>query len=344
MPLSNFNPEMKWILFVVAIIAVIVSILKGPEKSPIEVTLTDLLKLFSGKMDRESLKYRILVNIRLPRALIAFMVGAILSISGMTFQALLHNPLADPFTLGVSSGAAFGASLALVGGGGVALNIGHISMVSLFAFIGGIISLILVFRVSSYGATSSTSTIILAGIIVSTFFSAMIGLIKTLNEESVSTIVFWLMGSFSAKGWNFVLILFPFAVVGIGIIYFLNRCIDILATGERTALSLGIDVNRMRPFILTVATLITAVAVSCSGIIGFVGLIVPHGARLLFGASHNKLTIPTVLIGGAVMVCSDLLARIILPGGEELPVGIVSAIYGAPLFAIIMRKRIENLK
>ncbi|SMC16422.1 iron complex transport system permease protein [Desulfacinum hydrothermale DSM 13146] len=277
----------------------------------------------------------IVLNVRLARAVLALLVGAALALAGAVYQGVLLNPLADPFTLGVSSGAAFGASLAILGGWG-AWNLAGLGTLPVAAFAGAAGALLLVLLLGRMDGRVQTATLVLAGIIVSTFLSAWISLLKSLNEDSLSTIVFWIMGSLSGRSWQHVLIILPYLVGGVCVIFFYVRELDLLALGDVSAHQMGVDVSQVRLRLLAAASLITAAAVAVSGVIGFVGLVVPHLVRLLLGPRHGRL-LPAVLATGALLtLLSDTLARSILPGGQEIPLGVVTAILGAPFFCYLL--------
>jgi iron complex transport system permease protein len=285
----------------------------------------------------ESVRY-ILINVRLARVCLALVVGSALALAGGVYQGVLLNPLADPFTLGVSTGAALGASLAILSGWGGAHFLG-ISSLPVAAFAGALAALYLVYLLGRMDGRIHATTLVLAGIIVSTFLSAWISLLKSLNEDSVSTIVFWIMGSLSGKSWTHVLLVLPYLGAGAAMIFYYARELDLLSLGDIQAHQLGVDVQKIRFRLLLAASLITAVAVSVSGVIGFVGLVVPHLVRLAMGPRHRRLLPATLLAGGLLMLLSDTLARSLLPSGEELPVGVVTAILGGPFFCYLLLHR-----
>lgn len=285
----------------------------------------------------------IAIHVRLARVCLALIVGGALALAGAVYQGVLLNPLADPFTLGVSTGAAFGASVAiLLGWGGIHL-IG-VSALPVAAFAGAMGALYLVYLLGRMDGRVHSTTLVLAGIIVSTFLSALISLLKSLNEDSISTIVFWIMGSLSGKSWLHVSLVIPYLIVGGTVIIFYARELDLLTLGDIQAQQLGVDVARIRFLLLLVASLVTAAAVAVSGVIGFVGLVVPHLVRLALGPRHARLLPATFFVGGLLVLVADTLARSILPGGEELPVGVVTAILGGPFFCYLMLHRKKYLQ
>jgi iron complex transport system permease protein len=279
----------------------------------------------------------VVFGIRLSRVGLSFLVGSALAVAGCVFQGILRNPLADPFTIGVASGAAFGAALAFTLGLGTASYLG-LGTIPLLALIGALTALGLVVMLGRVQGRMRRDTLVLAGIVVATFLSALIALIKALDEEAVSAIVFWVMGSFQGRGWIHVGFSLPYLLIGLYLVLSRSRELDILTLGEVQARQLGIEVERVRRRLLVGASLLTAAAVSVSGVIGFVGLVVPHLVRLTMGASHQRLMVVSALLGGLGLLWSDVVARTLLPGGEELPVGVVTALVGGPFFCLLLRR------
>lgn len=282
----------------------------------------------------------LILMFRLPRVMVGILVGFSLGISGVLFQAVLRNPLADPFTLGVSSGAAFGATLAIFLD--IAFTLFGFSSIPIFAFIGAILTLFLVYQLSQINGKTQVLTLIISGVIVSAFFSALIGLLKSLSDESLSTIIFWLMGRLDLSGnvyGNIGLLAF-FAMVVTVLAFMKHRELDILSLGDEEAMQLGIEANRQRILLLSVASLATAAAVSFCGIIGFIGLIVPHVGRALLGPSHKALILFCGLLGSVLLVLADIFSRVVLEHGE-LPVGIITSLVGGPFFCwiLLIRKK-----
>ncbi len=280
----------------------------------------------------------IVVNVRLARVCLSIIVGASLALAGAVYQGVLLNPLADPFTLGVSTGAGFGAAVAILAGWGGTRILG-IGGLPLAAFAGAMTALYLVYLLGRMDGKIHSTTLVLAGVIVSTFLSALISLLKSLNEDSVSTIVFWIMGSLSGKSWTHVVLVLPYLLIGGAMILVSTRELDLLSLGDVQAQNLGVNVPRVRFRLLFAASLITAAAVAVSGIIGFVGLVVPHLARLVVGPRHGRLIPAVLLSGGLLVLIADTIARSLLPGGEELPVGVVTAILGGPFFCYLLLHR-----
>ncbi|MDP3426494.1 MAG: iron ABC transporter permease [Humidesulfovibrio sp.] len=292
----------------------------------------------------------VVVDIRLARVALAWLTGASLATAGCVFPGVLRNPLADAFTLGVSGGAAFGASVAILSGlaGGAAISGlgGSTGLLPLFALAGALLALGAVLALGMAGGGPSggmrRETLVLAGIVVSTFLSALISLLKSLDEESVASIVFWIMGSFQGRGFEHVRLALPYMAVGLGLVLWRARELDLLALGEGQARLLGLDAGRSRLWLLIGASLLSGAAVAVSGVIGFVGLVVPHLLRLVVGAGHRTLLPASAGLGGLLLLWSDVLARSILPGGAELPVGVVTALVGGPFFCLLLGRNFRG--
>ena len=303
-----------------------------------EVTLILLAKLGGQSLPAgiDPVAATVVADVRMPRILAAVLVGGMLAASGTVFQAILLNPLADSYTLGISTGAAFGASLVIV------LQIFGLSLppavsVPIFAFGGGVATLAAVLYLAAGDRRLSSTSLILAGVIVSAILSAAIGFLKFLADEQVGIIIFWLMGSLSGASWGNVLLLAPTALAGTLVMLLYGRDLNIMATGDRAATSLGVRTVQVRTVLLATGTLMTSLAVSVSGIIGFVGLIVPHLLRHLAGPD-NRMLIPLAFFGGALLLLvADTLTRAVLP--VEVPIGVLTALLGGPFFCILFKRR-----
>jgi iron complex transport system permease protein len=274
----------------------------------------------------------VVLDVRLPRILTAALVGGGLAMSGVVFQGILLNPLADPYTLGVSAGAAFGAALAIL------LNLGALGAVSvpLFAFGGAAATLAAVIYLSSGGGLSSNN-LILSGIIVASILSAGISFLKYAADEQVAVIVFWLMGSFASKTWGDVGLAAASTAAGLGIFLTFAREMNLMSLGPQMAASLGVDTRRVTLTLLVCASLVAAVCVSVSGIIGFVGLLVPHLMRLLAGPDNRRLVPVSLLAGALLLLAADTLTRAVLPA--EVPIGVLTALIGGPFFCYVFRRQ-----
>lgn len=287
-----------------------------------------------GVEDVSGMQDYIIMQVRLPRVLLAAMVGAGLSAVGGVFQGLFRNPLADPHILGVSSGAAMGATIAIFLG--ISFGAAGIGAVSVFAFFGAVLTIVLVYLVSG-GGRRSVITILLTGTAVSTLLSAVISLTMSLNRESAERIYLWTLGSFNAAGWAKVVWMAGIGVVGVIVLVCCAKDLNLLAMGEDTAQSLGVEAGLVKGLLIGAASFIVAAAVASSGMIGFVGLVVPHCMRFLFGDDYRRLLPASLLGGGVFLLLCDTAARTVLAPGE-LPVGVVTAIVGAPYFIYLIRK------
>jgi iron complex transport system permease protein len=275
----------------------------------------------------------VLLDVRLPRILTAALVGAGLALSGVIYQGILLNPLADPYTLGISSGAAFGASLALLAN----LTMIGIFSTPMFAFFGAIATLFTVMRLSTFNGQISAQTLILSGVIVGAILSAGISFMKYLADEQVAIIIFWLMGSFASSTWSGVLLLVASLVVTLAVTMFYSRDLNIMSLGRRSSDSLGVETARVRKILLLGASFMTAVCVAVTGIIGFIGLIVPHLMRYLVGPDNRRLIPASALAGAILLLMADTLTRAVLP--VEVPIGVLTALIGGPFFCLIFRQK-----
>ena len=275
----------------------------------------------------------VVMDVRLPRILTAALVGAGLAMSGVIYQGILLNPLADPYTLGISSGAAFGASVALLAS---VAGLGHFP-VPLFAFAGAVATLFIVMRLSTFNGQISAQTLILSGVIVGAILSAGISFLKYLADEQVAIIIFWLMGSFAASTWTGVLMVGVVVLAGTMIAMYYGRDLNIMSLGRRSSDSLGVETARIRVTLLLIASLVTAVCVAVTGIIGFIGLIVPHLMRYLVGPDNRRLLPASILAGAILLLLADTVTRAVLP--VEVPIGVLTALIGGPFFCLIFRQK-----
>lgn len=271
--------------------------------------------------------------IRLPRVLLAFMVGGCLAVSGAVVQSVLKNELASPYTLGVSSGASLGAGLVIVLGISIPFLGGFTLPIVGFLFGLSTVYLVIVFS-AKIDKTMSNNTIILAGMVFSLFVNALLTTMTALFSEDIKSITLWQMGSFSMKGWSYVQALIPFLIIGmIGVLKY-SREMDILTFGEEQAKAVGVDTTKIKKRLFIFSTTLTGAAVSLSGTIGFVDLIAPHIVRRIFGSKHSYVIPMSFIFGGCLMVITDLISRTII-SPAELPVGAITALIGAPFFAYV---------
>jgi iron complex transport system permease protein len=296
-----------------------------------------LTKVLSGQGDipGSNIDYEIFV-IRLRRVMLAAMVGAALACSGVVLQAILRNPLADPYILGISSGAGLGAIIAILSG--ISWTFWGGSAVTAFAFIGAVATVWLVWFIGHFTGKSQVTGLLLAGVVVNAFFSAVIMFLTSIaKSEQLRATVYWLMGSITDKDPLVLWISGVCILAGIIALFVVCYRLNALTLGEEQAMGLGIDPVKTRLVAFGFTAFITAIAVSLSGLIGFVGLIIPHGVRLVFGPDHRQLLPISALVGAAFLICADTLARTIF-GQEQLPVGVVTAIAGGPFFLVLLAK------
>ncbi len=282
----------------------------------------------------------IIYDIRLPRIFLCIIVGAGLAVAGAIFQGLLRNPLADPFIIGTSSGAGLGAVIAIFLGVSLS-NLG----IPLFAFLFALLSIILVYNIAGTQGKTSIQTLLLAGIIVSSFLSALMMLIMSLNRKEISNILFWIMGNLTENNTGLIKVCGIFVLLSIFIVMLFARDLNIMSLGEETAGQLGIETEKTKKFLFVLASLIVGAVVSVSGMIGFVGLIVPHITRMIVGPDHRILIPSSALAGAILLIIADTIARTIA-SPVEIPVGIVTALFGAPFFIYLLRKskRVPGIK
>jgi iron complex transport system permease protein len=276
----------------------------------------------------------IVLELRLPRVVLALVAGGGLAVAGAVFQALLRNPLAEPYVLGVAGGAAVGAVAALT------IGLGFIpGAVPLAALLGATGAVVLVLRIAAgVGRTLDTRVLLLAGVVVGAFFNAVILLLLTLADvESFRSAVFWMMGSLASSSWRTAALLAAYVLPAVVVLLALARPLNLLAIGEDTALFLGARVDRVKLVAYFVASLLVAAAVSACGVIGFIGLIVPHAVRLAWGSDHRLLLPASLLAGGAFLLLADTAARTVA-APAELPVGVVTALVGVPVFVLLLRR------
>ncbi len=354
----------KYFLFFIILLwfcSIPLATLMGPMDLSVK-DVTHLLAAYLGLIESTGLdpsKLLVVGDIRLARVVLALLCGGALAVAGVALQGVLKNPLADPFTLGISAGAACGASVSLTLHAPLTAFLGNFFSITLMhnlggvtavsAFLGAILALFLTLMLSSNSAQGTSiiqntqrDTVILSGIAVATFLGALVALIKALNEESVTSIVFWIMGSFQGRTWDSLPLLAIPIIIGLLLIILFWRELDLLNIGNIQATQMGLNVARVRFCLLLGASIMTAGCVAVAGIIAFVGLVVPHILRLCLGANHGPLLIAAWFLGGILLVLADVLARTILSGGQELPVGVVTALVGGPFFALLVRHKGRN--
>lgn len=321
------------LLLVVLAVLLAAGFLASLLTGPVRTTAADLLDLLTG---RSSAFSTIFIDLRLSRVLLAFLVGAALSLSGAILQGYFQNPMADPFVVGASSGASFGAVVCIYFG--INVTVLGFSSQSVFAFATGFGLVSFVYVLSRRKDLYRVETLLLTGIAAGAMASAMTSFLLFMKSDSFEQAVFWLLGSFALADWRQVGAIAPYVVLCLGAAQWFAKDMNLLVMGDEAAQSLGCPVVRVRKIFLAVSTLLAALSVSASGIIGFVGLVVPHWVRILIGPDHRHLFAFSSLAGGVFLIYCDLLARTLL-FPTELPIGVITAAVGAPFFIYLLNKR-----
>jgi iron complex transport system permease protein len=276
----------------------------------------------------------ILWEIRVPRVVLAALVGAMLAVAGATYQGVFRNPLADPYLLGVAAGAGLGATVAIAY---LPAGLRGQRALPAAAFVGGIVAVLLTYGVGrSARRERDAATLVLAGVTVAAFFTAWQTFVQQQNSETLQQVYSWILGNIPSSGWADVVLILPYVAVALVVILSLRRVVDVLSLGDDEAAALGVDVRRVRLALVVAATLGTAAAVAVSGLIGFVGIIVPHAIRLVSGVGYRVLLPLSVVVGAGFLVLADVIARTAL-SPAEIPLGVVTAFFGAPFFALVLR-------
>jgi iron complex transport system permease protein len=321
------------ILFLLALCVISLSV--GSVHIKLERVFNSIVGALTGNLSISSEEELILFSVRLPRIIFAGIVGAALSLGGVIFQAILRNPLADPYILGISGGSALGAIIGIVIGAG-SFYLG----IPLLAFLGALATVFLVFVMA--GGTRGTlldNSLLLSGVVVNAFFSAAIlFFLSIVNSMELHSITFWLMGDLSHASAREICIAGICLLVGFVLLYAQARKLNLIVQGEETAEHLGVNVERTKQWLLIVTSLIISVSVSLAGIIGFVGIMVPHLMRLWFGSDHRLILPVSALFGASFMIVADTIARVVF-APAELPVGVITALCGAPYFIFLLKRK-----
>ncbi len=323
----------RHLILIILSIILLTSIYYSISRGAIEISFSEMLATLIGQ--GTPLHEKTIWQLRLPRAMMAVFVGAGLTVAGVGMQALFKNPMASPYILGLSSGAAFGAALAMVMG--ITIIDGRLS-IPVMAFVFCFITLMIVYNIARSHGRIPVETLLLAGIAVGAFFSALVNLLTYLADDELQGIVYWMMGDLMQYGWDNLIIVMPLTVIGIVGVYYYSRELNAMMLGDNHALNLGIEVNDVRFRVLMACALLTAAAVSFVGIIGFVGLIIPHMVRMIVGPDHRILIPSSILAGSTFLVLCDIVSRSLLYPAM-LPIGIITALVGAPYFIYLLRRR-----
>lgn len=318
--------------------AAIAGLLVGPVHLDLSGVLEELFGWLPFVQDGglDSHQATILWQLRAPRVALACVVGACLAVSGAAYQGAFRNPLADPYLLGAAAGAGLGATLALVSGAAGSFAAGT-PLLPLASFVGALVGVAVAYAVGGSMGGRTTTGLVLAGVAVASFLTAVQTFVQQQNSDTLREVYSWILGRLGTAGWDDVVLILPYAVVSIAVLLVHGRLLDVLGLGDDEAESLGLRPTRVRLAVIVAASLATAAAVSVAGLIGFVGIIVPHAVRMVAGASNRWIVPLSALCGAAFLVLADLAARTVVAPGE-LPIGVVTAVIGAPFFALLLRR------
>lgn len=352
---ENFMKIRKGNFFYAVIVLLIASILISavfsvsigqvhiPFKQSMEVLIHTLTNGKWGSLSVDSESYlNIIVQVRMPRVIFALLIGMGLAVCGAVMQAVVQNPLADPYILGISSGASLGATFAILVGLGSGTFFSQFG-VAFGAFVGAVLTSVAVLVLSSIGGKATSVKLVLSGVVIGALCSSFSSLIIFFanNEEGIKTVTFWTMGSLASSSWNKTPILAAVVLLGCGLFLLQHRVLNTMLLGDEAAITLGINLSAYRKIYLIATALITGTMVAYAGMIGFVGLIIPHITRGIFGTDHKRLLLGTLLLGGLFLIWADILSRILIEN-VELPLGIITSVIGSPLFIYMIVKKGYN--
>jgi iron complex transport system permease protein len=344
---SSKDARRSWLPWAATAGGLLLMVLLNIAVGPVTIPLRDVLDLLLAKFSSVTLAGEIpatsaiiLYEIRLPNMALIALTGMALGGSGAAFQGLFRNPLADPYIIGVASGAGLGAVIAMAASWPA--DVLGMAIVPAAAFIGAVLTVLLVYSIARVGRATPVSTLILAGVAVSSFATAMTSLIMLLSTEELHRAVNWMVGGFSLGGWAPVVASIPYLSLGLLLLTLLGRPLNVLQFGDDQARQLGLNVERLKLVLVIAASMVAATAVSFSGIIAFVGLVVPHVVRLIWGPDYRRLIPLAILMGGTFLLGADVVARVAL-APRELPVGVVTAAVGAPFFLYLLHKAKSNV-
>jgi iron complex transport system permease protein len=344
---TDYTNPVKWkgrvlsavFLLILLLLVIFFAVSMGSSSIPFSTTISILLSqipFLSIPENWGGTTETVITGLRMPRVLLAGLTGAALAVAGATYQGLFRNPLADPYLIGVSQGAGLGAVIGFLIP--ISSSFWSLNLVSIFAFIGGLGAVFVVYSLGKVGKSLPMTTLILAGVALGAFLSAITSYLLITSGESFRGMSSWLLGGFSSPKWIHVWITLPVITLGSLIICLYGRSLNVMQFDEEQAQQLGINVEQTKRILLVVATLITAAAVSFGGIIGFVGIIIPHAVRLIWGPDFRFLLPLSILCGSIFLILADLLARTVMPP-TEIPLGIVTAFFGAPFFLYLLKRK-----
>lgn len=337
------QPSRWWlpVSFGVLALAFLVGVMVGPAGPPwqrIPLELIDALPFVDIDTGVTPLQHDVLWQIRMPRVVLAAIVGGMLSLAGASYQGVFRNPLVDPYLLGVAAGAGLGATIALTVGRDTTVA-WPIDPLPVAAFVGGLLAVVLTYLVGgAFGATRASATLVLAGVAVTALATAIQTFMLQKHNDVIRQVYSWILGRLSSATWSDVRVVLPYVLVSGAVLLLHRRLLDVLRVGDDEAAALGARVDRIRITVVIAATLGTSAVVAVSGLIGFVGIVVPHLVRLLFGPSYRRLLPLTVMLGAAFLIVADVPGRV-LSDPAETPIGVVTAFLGAPFFIVVLRTR-----
>ncbi len=332
----NINKKLsKEILYFIGILVFLAfSFILAVSTGAVNISIKEAVRIiFIGE---ESNNRAILIGIRFPRVLIAAVIGAGLSVVGAVMQGIFKNPLVDSYTLGMSAGASLGAVISIVLGINIRL-LGY-STTGVFAFIGAVATLFFVYALSKIKNRVSINSLLLSGVTVSYFLASIISFLMMLNRNQIEHIVFWTMGSIASSTWDKLFVSSLFIIPGIVLLGFFSRELNIMSLGEESAHYLGINIERLKIILLIICSIVVGAAVSTGGTIGFLGLIVPHIVRIIWGSDHRKVIPYSAILGSAILMLSDMVGRILIQP-KEIPVGVMTSVLGGPFFIMLLRRQ-----
>ncbi len=335
----NWRKRLYAIVGLAAALVVVIALASAIGSS--QISLSDLSNILLSRLPLVDINHTwdvvaetIVMDIRLPRILLAGLVGAALAVAGVTYQGLFRNPLADPYLIGVAQGAALGATVGFL----LPWQVANFGLVPVLAFCGALLAVAVVYAVARIGKTLPMTTLILAGVALGAFLASVTSYLIIASGDKFHGIISWLLGRFSLSSWGQVAVVAPYVLVGVVVIWLYARPLNVMQLDEEQAQQLGIEVEKVKLVLLIAATLITAAAVSFCGTIGFVGIIVPHAVRLIWGPDHRFLLPLSTLSGAIFLILADAAARTVL-APMEIPVGVITAFLGAPFFLYLLRQK-----
>jgi len=340
--LKFWDQRRKSLVILALAVALALCVLLASSLGAVAVPFGDVARILLARLPGLSLMptwsdqaEAIVLQIRLPRVVAAVAVGGALAAAGAIFQGLLRNPMADPYIIGTSGGAALGATIALL----LPIKVVWLgfTLVPLAAFAGALMAVLIVYRLARVGPRTPITALLLSGFATSSMMAAVMSFLMLVSGHTLRRVVLWTMGGVTASGWLQLEIVIPLILAGVGAAYLMAGDLNAFLLGEEQAAHLGVDVERRKLILLMVGSLLTGAAVSVSGLVGFIGLVVPHVTRLIFGPDHHLLLPASALLGGLFLVLADLLARLLL-APAEIPVGIITALIGAPFFIYLLRR------